>query len=164
VGSWDNKLYALNGATGALKWGYTTGGQNIQSSPAIGADDTVYVGSNDNTLYALIDCPAGFQCTPSTLIPCSLGYFNGDAGSSICSVCPPGTYGSTLNATACTPCMGGSYSGGTAQTSNSTCLMCPSGSYCPQPSAIPLRCPAGYVCPIASSTVSPAVSGRRRLL
>jgi len=35
-----------------LKWRYQTGG-TVSSSPAIGADGTVYVGSTDNYLYAL---------------------------------------------------------------------------------------------------------------
>jgi len=38
-------------ATAALKWSYTTGGE-VSSSPAIGADGTVYVGSYDDKLYA----------------------------------------------------------------------------------------------------------------
>ncbi len=37
---------------GQLKWAFQTGGM-IGSSPAIGADGTVYVGSYDNNLYAL---------------------------------------------------------------------------------------------------------------
>jgi outer membrane protein assembly factor BamB len=36
----------------ALQWNYTTGG-DVPSSPAVGADGTVYVGSNDDKLYAL---------------------------------------------------------------------------------------------------------------
>ncbi len=36
----------------ALKWSYITGDQ-VKSSPAIGADGTIYVGSNDGNLYAL---------------------------------------------------------------------------------------------------------------
>jgi outer membrane protein assembly factor BamB len=37
---------------GAFKWSYTTGGE-IHSSPAIGSDGMVYVGSIDNNLYAI---------------------------------------------------------------------------------------------------------------
>jgi len=51
VGSWDDKLYALN-PDGTLKWSYITGGY-VNSSPAIGLDGTIYVGSNDDKLYAL---------------------------------------------------------------------------------------------------------------
>ena len=36
----------------ALKWSYTTG-LNVESSPAIGADGTIYVGSYDNKIYAI---------------------------------------------------------------------------------------------------------------
>jgi hypothetical protein len=35
-----------------LKWSYVTGGV-IHSSPALGADETIYVGSNDYKLYAI---------------------------------------------------------------------------------------------------------------
>ena len=52
VGSDDDKVYALDGATGAKKWEFETGG-GVYSSPAIGADGTVYVGSDDNKVYAL---------------------------------------------------------------------------------------------------------------
>ena len=43
---------AGNGATGALKWKYAMG-DSVGSSPAIGSDGTVYVGSFDNNLYAI---------------------------------------------------------------------------------------------------------------
>jgi outer membrane protein assembly factor BamB len=38
--------------TNARKWAFATGGA-IYSSPAIGADGTVYVGSYDRDLYAI---------------------------------------------------------------------------------------------------------------
>jgi len=41
----------LNASTGARIWNYTTGGA-VASSPAV-ADNIVYVGSNDNNIYAL---------------------------------------------------------------------------------------------------------------
>ncbi len=41
-----------SGTPGTLKWSYTTGGPII-SSPAIGADGTIYVGSEDYRLYAV---------------------------------------------------------------------------------------------------------------
>ncbi|NOR22954.1 MAG: PQQ-binding-like beta-propeller repeat protein, partial [Desulforhopalus sp.] len=37
---------------GSEKWAFTTGGW-VDSSPAIGADGTIYVGSYDNKLYAI---------------------------------------------------------------------------------------------------------------
>lgn len=56
VGSWDNKLYAVD-ASGSNKWSITVGGGSsgtwFMSSPAIGPDGTVYVGSNDRSVYAI---------------------------------------------------------------------------------------------------------------
>ena len=52
VGSWDNKLYAINGKTGDKLWEFVTVG-NVYSSPAIASDGTVYVGSRDAKLYAI---------------------------------------------------------------------------------------------------------------
>ena len=52
IGSEDNKVYALDGASGAKKWEFVTGG-DVHSSPAIGADGTVYIGSKDKKIYAL---------------------------------------------------------------------------------------------------------------
>ena len=52
IGSWDNKLYAINGKTGDKLWEFETGNW-VSSSPAIGSDGTVYVGSNDKKLYAI---------------------------------------------------------------------------------------------------------------
>ncbi|MFH1367663.1 MAG: PQQ-binding-like beta-propeller repeat protein [Elusimicrobiota bacterium] len=46
----------VSGSVGILKWRYLTG-SNVQSSPAIGLDGTVYVGSNDNYLHAI--CSSG---------------------------------------------------------------------------------------------------------
>lgn len=37
---------------GTIKLSYTTGGR-VHCSPAIGSDGTIYVGSDDNTLYAV---------------------------------------------------------------------------------------------------------------
>jgi hypothetical protein len=51
VGSNDNRLYAIK-SDGNLKWRYITNGA-VGSSPAIGADGTIYVGSNDRKLWAI---------------------------------------------------------------------------------------------------------------
>ena len=51
MGSWDKKLYAIN-PNGTKKWEFETGGE-IESSPAIGSDGTIYVGSWDHKFYAL---------------------------------------------------------------------------------------------------------------
>ena len=62
VGSFDKKVYALDGQTGTKKWEFETGEwknyfgrtvRGVSSSPAIGSDGTVYVGSHDKKLYAL---------------------------------------------------------------------------------------------------------------
>ena len=50
VGSYDKKLYAINGKTGRNYGNLKTGGCLL---PAIGSDGTVYVGSEDNKLYAI---------------------------------------------------------------------------------------------------------------
>ena len=47
IGSYDYKVYALNGKTGAKKWEYKTGAE-VESPPAIGTDGTVYFGSSDH--------------------------------------------------------------------------------------------------------------------
>jgi outer membrane protein assembly factor BamB/PKD repeat protein len=44
--------YDTSGNPGKLKWSFTTG-DNAYSSPAIGSDGTIYVGSDDNKLYAI---------------------------------------------------------------------------------------------------------------
>ena len=51
VGSHYGKVYALDVATGRLRWIYTTGIMP-DSGPAV-AGGTVYVGSEDNKVYAL---------------------------------------------------------------------------------------------------------------
>ena len=44
--------FSTSANTGTLKWKFLTGGR-VRSSPAIGADGTIYVGSDDRSLYAL---------------------------------------------------------------------------------------------------------------
>ena len=51
IGSDDHKVYALDAATGRLRWAYYTG-SSVDSSPAV-AGGTVYVGSDNETVYAL---------------------------------------------------------------------------------------------------------------
>ena len=52
VGQYRGIVYALNGASGQKVWDFWTG-DSVNSSPAIGADGTVYIGSDDSKLYAL---------------------------------------------------------------------------------------------------------------
>ncbi len=63
VGSFDKKLYAINGKTGVKLWEFNTGGY-VWSSPAIGSDGTVYVGSYDNKLYAIKTDSKGLAKSP----------------------------------------------------------------------------------------------------
>jgi len=53
------------GAIGSLKWSYATGAEIGASSPSIGADGTVYIGSWDGNLYA-IDPTGGVKWTYQT--------------------------------------------------------------------------------------------------
>jgi outer membrane protein assembly factor BamB len=46
-----NRLVAADTATGAVKWSFLA--PSLFSSPAVGPDGTVYVGSLDNNLYAI---------------------------------------------------------------------------------------------------------------
>jgi outer membrane protein assembly factor BamB len=57
--SGDKNFYAIN-PDGTLKWSYYAGSPDtssppvgVESSPAIGSDGTIYVGSNDGNLYAI---------------------------------------------------------------------------------------------------------------
>ncbi len=51
VSSYDNYVYALDGATGAKLWSFKTDG-DVYASPVV-ADGVVYIGSQDEKLYAL---------------------------------------------------------------------------------------------------------------
>ena len=65
VGSYDNKLYAINGKSGVKLWEFETGFRgNVSSSPAIGSDGTVYVGSFDKKVYAIKTDPKGLAKSP----------------------------------------------------------------------------------------------------
>jgi len=57
-GSGDGNVYAIDAATGGLRWKFHTG-DVVHSSPAI-ADDTLYIGSFDTWLYA-IDADRGTE-------------------------------------------------------------------------------------------------------
>ena len=63
VGSWDNKLYAINGKSGVKLWEFETG-ERVTSTPAIGSDGTVYVGSLDHKLYAFRTDSKGLAKSP----------------------------------------------------------------------------------------------------
>jgi outer membrane protein assembly factor BamB len=63
VGSYDDKLYAINGKTGDKLWEFETR-YRVFSSPAIGSDGTVYGGSEDNKLYAIKTDSKGLAKSP----------------------------------------------------------------------------------------------------
>jgi outer membrane protein assembly factor BamB len=56
IGHGDHNLYALDAASGTVRWAFATG-DHVVSSPAV-ADGTVVVGSDDGTLYA-VDAATG---------------------------------------------------------------------------------------------------------
>jgi serine/threonine-protein kinase len=66
VGSDDHKVYALDTATGHLRWSYTTGGS--VSGPAV-SGGTVYVGNGDDSVYALDAATGHLRWTYTTGAP-----------------------------------------------------------------------------------------------
>ena len=46
------ELLAVNASNGAIKWTYTADG-DFSTSPAIGADGTIYAGNKDTYMYAI---------------------------------------------------------------------------------------------------------------
>lgn len=52
LASWNSRVYALDAATGALKWKFSAP-RMFNASPAVGADGTVYAGAYDGKVYAL---------------------------------------------------------------------------------------------------------------
>ncbi|MEM9160042.1 MAG: PQQ-binding-like beta-propeller repeat protein [Verrucomicrobiota bacterium] len=52
VGSWSNKLVALDAVTGDLIWEFVTSSL-VYASPAVAEDGSIYFGSSDGFLYAL---------------------------------------------------------------------------------------------------------------
>ena len=63
AGSDDGTVYALDAATGGLRWAYTAG--DSVSDPAV-AGGTVYVGGHDGTVYALDAATGRLRWTYST--------------------------------------------------------------------------------------------------
>jgi outer membrane protein assembly factor BamB len=59
----DKKLYAINGKNGIKLWEFETG-DIVYSSPAIGPDGTLYVGSDDKKLYAIKTDSKGLAKSP----------------------------------------------------------------------------------------------------
>ena len=61
----ENRIYALN-PDGTKKWSYGTGSPLEVSSPALGNDGNVYIGSGDSKLYALDATTGALKWTYST--------------------------------------------------------------------------------------------------
>ena len=59
----NNVSFIGNQNVGTLKWKYKTGAY-VDSSPAIGSDGTIYVGSYDGYLYAIFGNSGGLANTP----------------------------------------------------------------------------------------------------
>jgi hypothetical protein len=74
-------------------------------------------------------CPAGTTANDGICIPCLAGYFKNFLLAP-CLPCPSGTYSSIVAAAQCAGfCEPGYYSESQAQTSPSTCVACPLGSF-----------------------------------
>ena len=57
AGSYDGYLYAVDAASGELRWRYATDEDGVSSSPTV-VDGVVYIGSRDKFLYA-VDAASG---------------------------------------------------------------------------------------------------------
>jgi alpha-tubulin suppressor-like RCC1 family protein len=112
-------------------------------------------------------CPAGqYADAPgtSTCMSCPAGTFSaaiGATSNATCQACPPGTFSSGGSAAACTPCQAGTFSqlagansssacqacaaGMFSRAGNSTCTMCPAGTYASllAGSSLCVACPVG---------------------
>lgn len=58
TGSRDSHVYALDAASGAEKWRFSTGASWVISSPAV-ADGKVYFATSDSSLYHVVDAITG---------------------------------------------------------------------------------------------------------
>jgi len=80
MGSFDDQVYAFDSTTGENKWEFSTGVEkkwefstagDVRSSPVLSTDGaTLFVGSDDNRVYALdtgITLPATSTSTPSPM-------------------------------------------------------------------------------------------------
>jgi len=107
-------------------------GPSIVSSPSVGKNGTIYVGSSSGNIVSFGDliCPAG-------------SFVNGNVG---CSLCPAGSYSTTSNSAPqiCTLCLPGTFSTTIGATSNATCINCPKGQFSNSSGATSCKdCPPG---------------------
>ena len=136
--------------SGNLRWRFKPN-LAVESSPVLGADGTVYVGSDDGYLYAIDTAGSQrwrFKTNDWVLSSPVLGadgtvYVGSNDGylyaiyTGINCSCPAGTYvNATSRFTSC-PVL------------EDTCIPCSKGSYCPyrrSAAVSPLPCPAGCFC------------------
>jgi len=55
-----NSVYGLDRSNGAQKWRFNAGSRSFESSMAVGADSTIYIGDESHTVYG-IDGKTGLQ-------------------------------------------------------------------------------------------------------
>ena len=95
-------------------------------------------------------CPAGYYCLTNTSDPfsssCPVGHY-----------CPPGTQTSTQY-----KCPAGTYNPNTTMTNQTSCLMCPAGSFClgEGQSEATGNCSAGWFCTGGAYAAKPLTLGK----
>ena len=118
----------------------------LVAAPASGtASGTCYVDAvNTVTCYGWMPA-AGWVCgaTGASLTPCGAGFFS--ASSSVCGICPSGTYSNASSNGACSPCPSGSNSAANS-VSVSDCL------YPPSPSSLAAAPPSDTLSQLMTST------------
>lgn len=123
-----------------------------------------------------IQCPQGFYCSSLTsLIPCPVGTYNPNTGSSSVAACitctgngtycpagsssqkpcPESSYCPTVSLLI--SCPEGSYTLTAGNTSPFACIICPRGTFCDGFTSINI-CPGGFYCPAASNEMSLQIS------
>ncbi|MFY7954059.1 MAG: PQQ-binding-like beta-propeller repeat protein, partial [Armatimonadaceae bacterium] len=55
IGCDDGKIYGVSTADGAKSWAFDSGdtGEYFESTPAVGADGTIYIGGASGRVYAI---------------------------------------------------------------------------------------------------------------
>ncbi|KAJ6248404.1 insulin-like growth factor binding protein [Anaeramoeba flamelloides] len=74
---------------------------------------------------------------------CGKGNYTMSYNSKSCDLCPEGTYSNKTGAVECVKCRAGTYSNQRGQADNSTCLLCPPGSYSNEGATQCIPCGAG---------------------
>ncbi len=96
VGSWGDKLIALDAGTGSFLWSYATDSL-VYSSPAVAVDGTIYFGSSDGFLYALFpdgklkwEFEVGGELDSSPAVDASGNVYVGSSAGSVSCISPAG--------------------------------------------------------------------------